>query len=183
MLDTALKLFREQSFDAVTLEMICRESAISKRSFFRYFRDKEALIFPHREERLAIFRHFLLDHQQSQSPFDTLRLATQVFGAQHNDNREHLLAQQDVIQSSPALLAREKEIDRDWEHEIAIAFSARAGNEPKDDLWARVIAGAIMGVVRATVNYWFEHDGAGDLAELGLSALDRVERGFPARES
>ena len=75
----------------------------------------------------------------------------------------------------------ETEIDRDWEEAIANTFSLRSGNHPADDLWARVLAGAIMGVVRSTMNYWFDRKCEDDLTQLGLDALDFLERGFPHR--
>ena len=180
VLDIAHRLFRKKSFDEVTLETICSKSSISKRTFFRYFRDKESLIFPHRDERLSAFVQFLSAHEQVENPFDALRQATQVFGAKYNENNAHLMTQQGIILSSQALLAREREIDLDWERAIAAAFSSRAGQSPEDDLWARVLAGAIMGVVRSTMTYWFERECQDDLAEIGMNALHFLERGFPA---
>ncbi|MBT3220554.1 MAG: TetR family transcriptional regulator [Proteobacteria bacterium] len=181
VLDIAHRLFRRDSFDATTLEVICNESSISKRTFFRYFRDKESLVFPNREGRLAGFVKFLRENERVENPFDALRLATRVFGAKYNQNKEHLMAQQAVILSSQDLLAREREIDGDWEQEIAHAFSARSGSHSKDDLWARVSAGAIIGVIRSTMTYWFERECQDDLTQLGLDALDYLERGFPHR--
>jgi AcrR family transcriptional regulator len=181
VIKNAHRLFRKNSFDATTLEMICEASSISKRTFFRYFRDKESLAFPRREERLAHFVHFLKANEQVDNPFESLRIATQIFGAQYNEHKEHLAAQQAVIRSSPALLAREREIDLDWQREIATAFSSRAGNHPEDDLWAQVLAGAIMGVVRSTMTYWFDRGCQDDLVHLGMAALDHLERGFPHR--
>ncbi len=182
-LEISHRLFRKHSFDATTLATICGEAGISKRTFFRYFRDKESLVFPRREERLTGFTKFLQTHEQVDNPFEALRLATQVFGAQYNDNRDRLLAQQEVILASPALLAREREIDQDWERAIADAFSARSGKNPTEDLWSRVLAGAIMGVVRSTMTYWFDRKCEDDLIQLGMDALDYLERGFPQRMS
>ncbi len=181
VLSIAHDLFRRDSFEATTLETICKESAISKRTFFRYFRDKESLIFPHREQRLSGFLLFLDANQQVENPFDSLRLAAKVFGARYNTHKERLHAQQAVLNSSPALLAREREIDRDWERAIANTFSARSGHTPEDDLWAQVVAGAIMGVMRSTMSYWFNRNCQDDLAQLGLDALDYLESGFPRR--
>jgi len=183
VLAVAHRLFRRSSFDETTLREICGESGISKRTFFRYFRDKESLVFPHREERLAEFVRFLESHQQVENPFDSLRAATRAFGTRYNENKAYLMATQEMILSSPALLARETEIDRDWEQAISRAFSARSGNDPSQDLWARVLAGAIMGVVRATMNYWFDRQCEDDLTQLGLDALDFLERGFPHRQT
>jgi AcrR family transcriptional regulator len=181
VLNVARKLFAKQGFDATTLEQICHSALISKRSFFRYFTDKESLVFPNREERLENFATFLMANQEVDNPFDSLRAATQVFGAEYNEHKEHLLDQQALIYSSLELRGREREIDKDWQDAIARAFSARAGNSPDGDLWARVLAGAIMGVVRSTMNFWFDHDCDPDLTQLGLDALNYLERGFPHR--
>ena len=172
-------LWKNDIFDATTLQTICREAGISKRTFFRYFRDKESLVFPNRNERLAEFVKFLSKYEQVENPFDALRAFTQLNGTKYNENKEYLLAQQSIIKASPALLAREKEIDRDWEREIAKAFSSRAGYNPDNDLWASVLAGAIMGVVRASMNHWFDRKCEDDLTQIGQDALDYLQSGFP----
>ncbi|MBJ95014.1 MAG: hypothetical protein CMP23_11160 [Rickettsiales bacterium] len=181
VLAVAHRLFHEQGFDATTLEQICSEALISKRTFFRYFRDKESLIFPNRDERLAGFIAFLEQHQDVDNPFDSLREATRFFGGQYNENKRRYLVQQSLIGSSSELRNREREIDEDWQEALASALAARAGTSLASDLWARVLAGAIMGVVRSTVTFWFEGNCQEDLCELGLDALDYLERGFPTR--
>lgn len=42
--DTATRLFREKSFEAVTLKEICRESGINKHTFYYYFKSKDELL-------------------------------------------------------------------------------------------------------------------------------------------
>lgn len=183
ILAAAHRLFHQTSFNETTIEQICEQVKISKRSFFRYFRDKESLLFPNRAKRLAIFVAFLEKHQEAENPFEILRMASRVFGPEYTEHRANMMAQQALIRTSPALRARQQEIDRDWEKRIALAFSRRSGTGPEDDLWAQVIAGAIMGVVRATMNYWFDRNCEGDLTQIGLDALDCLERGFPLPRS
>ncbi len=178
VLETAHELFHKQGFEETTIEEICAESEISKRTFFRYFRDKESLVFPNRDERLEAFTSFLAANKDSDNPFDTLRSATAVFGQLHRAKKHKILAQQALIKSSPALQAREREIDQDWEDAIAAAFRTRTSDSEQNALWARVRAGAVMGVVRATVTYWFETQCKDNLEELGMAAIERLERGF-----
>lgn len=179
VLEVAHRLFHEKGFDGTTVEEICADSRISKRSFFRYFKDKESLVFPNRDERLEQFVMFLDFNRSAENPFDPLRLATQLFSAAYDENAGKILAQQMLIQSSPALVAREREIDRDWEVEIARVFNLRSESTAENELWSAVAAGAVMGVVRATMRHWFEKGCEENLCELGLAAIDCLERGFP----
>lgn len=180
-LDVAHVLFREKGFDQTTLEDICAEAKISKRTFFRYFQDKESLVFPNRDTRLEAFRGFLQMYGDADNPFEVLRVATKVFSTEYNQNSDKILAQQVLINSSAALRARESEIDRDWELEIAAAFGRRSAPGRPNELWAAVAAGAVMGVVRATMRQWFAHGCLEDLNDVGQMAIDSLERGFPER--
>ena len=181
LLDIAHRLFHEKGFANTTIEEICDEAMISKRTFFRYFPDKESLVFPNRDERLEQFVRFLGMHSDVDNPFDALRDATRLFSSRYNENKDKILAQQALIQSSQSLLARERAIDRDWEAAIAAAFAARSEPGPETELWSAVLAGAVMGVVRATMRCWFAGDCERNLGELGLTAIDCLEQGFPKR--
>jgi AcrR family transcriptional regulator len=152
VLRLANELFRSKGYDNTTIDEICEASLISKRTFFRYF---------------------------DENPFDTLRDATQTFADEYVDNREHLLAQQQLIWKSPELLAREREIDRDWEFQLARTILARAPGGDAPERRARVLAGAMIGVIRATMQEWFEGGCTDDLARMGKDHLDCLQRGFP----
>lgn len=180
-LEVAQELFKERGFDQTTLDDICVGAGISKRTFFRYFADKESLVFPNRDGRLEAFRSFLIANGDAENPFEVLRVATQVFSQEYNQNSDKIAAQQRLIQSSPSLRAREAEIDRDWELEIAAAFARRSAPGRQNELWASVAAGAVMGVVRATMREWFAQGCREDLNALGQMAIDSLERGFPER--
>ena len=178
LLASAQRLFHEKGFEATTIDEICDEVEISRRTFFRYFPNKEALVFPHRAERLERFLGFMLGGPRDENPLETLRRTAAVFAREYMEHREQLVAQQKPIHTSPALLAKEREIDRDWEAAMSRAFRERIGPGPASELRARVFAGAAIGTIRATMRHWFEIDGKDDLARLGKEALDCLERGF-----
>ena len=178
LLAAANQRFHRAGFEVTTIDQVCQDVGVSRRTFFRYFPDKESLAFPQRRERLQRFVDLLGSAPASESPVGGLRRIAQMFAKEYMHHRDSLLAQQRLIQTAPALLARENEIDREWENGMAQAFRARAGLGHEAELRARVLAGAAIGVIRATMRHWFASGGKADLARLGDEALDRLERGF-----
>jgi AcrR family transcriptional regulator len=178
LLEIGNRLFHRKGFEATTIDEICEAAGISRRTFFRYFPSKEALVFPHRAERLERFVAFLVSAPPDERPIATLRRTAAIFAREYAEHRVQLVAQQKLIHTSPALLAREREIDRDWEMAMSRAFRERAGPGHASELRARVLAGAAIGVIRATMRHWFATDGKEDLARLGEEALACLDRGF-----
>lgn len=194
LVEAALARFHAQGFDATTLDDICTDAGVARRTFFRYFDSKESLVFPHRAERLLRFVELLDATPADESPLASLRQIAQVFAKEYSQHRRQLIARQRLIDAVPALRAREREIDEDWEGAMAQAFhryfagargepdapktASRGKEAPKIDLRAKVLAGGAIGVIRATMRYWFDHNGRPDLGELGARAIDHLERGF-----
>ena len=174
--------FAEKGFEATTIDELCDAVEISKRTFFRYFESKEDLVFPNHQERLARFLAFLESAPSELSAFDTLRAASRAFALEYTTHRERFLGQQRLIQTSPALVARENAIDRAWERVMASWFETKLpadGDQPA--LFAKVMAGAAIGVIRATMRHWYDGGATEDLEALGLSALTRLEQGFASQ--
>jgi AcrR family transcriptional regulator len=171
--------FASKGFEATTVDELCEAVEISKRTFFRYFGSKEDLVFPNHEERLARFLAFLEQAPPELSAFDTLRGASRAFAAEYTRHRERFLGQQKLIQTSASLVAREHAIDREWELVMGVWFEKRLpadGDQPAH--FAKVMAGAAIGVIRATMRHWYDGDATEDLEALGVSALARLEEGF-----
>lgn len=171
----ANRRFHRSGFASTTLDEICADANVSRRTFFRYFENKEALAFPHRVERLERFIALLDAAPATESPLASLRRIAQIFAAEYTANREQLIAQQRVVASTPSLIAVENEIDRDWEEAMYRCFVSRLDTSREAELRARVLAGACIGVIRATMRHWFEVEGEADLGQLGLQALDALQ--------
>ncbi|HVJ61617.1 MAG TPA: TetR family transcriptional regulator [Tahibacter sp.] len=178
LIAAANRRFHGHGFEQTTIAEIFADAGVSRRTFFRYFENKEALAFPHRNERLERFLALLDGADDSPNPVDGLRAICETFAREYSANREAILAQQRLVDSEPALAAREHEIDRDWETAMAATFQRRFGSGADCARRARLMAGAAIGVIRATMRYWYEKDGKPDLARLGQEALDGLERGF-----
>jgi AcrR family transcriptional regulator len=176
----ANRRFHRDGFEATTIDDICADADVSRRTFFRYFANKEALAFPHRAERLERFLELLEGAPANESPFASLRAIAREFARDYAANREQQIAQQRLIETAPSLIAREHEIDHDWEQAMARVFAQRFAGTAHAELRARMLAGAAIGLIRATMRYWFEHDGRPDLGALGSQALDALQDGFVA---
>lgn len=170
--------FHSKGFEATTIDEICSDAGVSRRTFFRYFANKDALAFPNRAERLEHFLDLLEGAPETESALTSMRRIAQIFAREYAANRDQLIAQQRLISSTPSLIAREHDIDHDWENAMARAFSQRLVRGQDNDLRARILAGAVIGVIRATMRHWFDMDGRVDLGKLGSQALDALQDGF-----
>lgn len=170
----ALRLARERGFDGVTIDRIAADADVARRTFFRYFATKEAALFPDYARRLDLFRGSLRDGSPGESPFARVERAFLALAVVYMREREEIVAQQRVVDASPALIAHERMLDREFERAVADALepggraAARAGRR------ARILAGATMGAVRATLREWFDAAGRPDLVALGRETFDQL---------
>lgn len=176
LVTAAHALFRAQGFEATTIDQIAAAAGVSRRTFFRYFATKDAVVFPHAAARIARFREALRP-RRGETVQAAVRRAVVDVAREFAAHKDELLLQHALIASSPALLAREHEIDLAWEDAIVGALEGELG---ADDLAlrARVLAGAIAGALRAALRAWLEGKGRADLATLGERALDLLGESF-----
>lgn len=179
LFEAALTLFADKGFDATTIDEIAAAAEVSRRTFFRYFAAKEAVVFPWDEPRLALFREILADRRPGEDRFERIRRALMALAGEYMEQARDMLAQHKVVESSPALLAYERKLDRRWEEALAEALAVGARSE-RQRRRARIVAGAMMGAIRATLAEWFAMGAKGDLKTMGDAALDLIEAG--ARE-
>jgi len=172
----AYALFQRDGFEATTVDAIADAAVVSRRTFFRYFPTKEAVVFPHNSARLSAFTRALADSTRGE-PFSRLRQAVVEMGRVFMSARAELLLQNELIRSAPALVVYELELDAEWERAMAAALTPEDAT-PESSQLARVVAGAAMGAIRATLRSWYEGGARDDLVSLGQSALDMLEHGF-----
>lgn len=171
----ALHLSEVHGFERVTIEQIALEADVSRRTFFRYFASKEAAVFPHYAARLARFRAELAAAAGGETQFATVERAFAAIAVIYTHARDEVVAQHRVVDASPALLAYERMLDRDWERAVAEALEPhRGGTRTPAGRRARVLAGAIMGAVRATLREWFDSSGRLDLRQLARETFAQL---------
>lgn len=179
LVSTALEYFARDGYAETSVDTIAEAAGISRRSFFRYFPAKQELLFVDAPRRLAEFEALLAPTSSAQSPLDAVRRACLALANEYVSHRHELLVRHRVIESSPQLARRERELDRSFEAAIERAILARY-RRPGRPLRRQIaiFAAAIFGATRATLDHWFAQDCKPDLINLASSGLDFFEAGL-----
>jgi len=160
----AYQLFEARGFDAVTIDEVAERADISRRTFFRYFPTKEAIVFPRQAERLVGFKTALA---AATPDLVGVQRACMTLAARFGDARAEFLTQGRIIHTSHTLIAFEASLDVQWEDAIAAHLS-----QALPELQSRYLAGAMMGLVRAVLRSWREGGCTQDLTDMGAQAFD-----------
>ncbi|MEW9548858.1 TetR/AcrR family transcriptional regulator [Nonomuraea sp. NPDC050783] len=141
--ETALRLFDERGYDAVTVNEVAEAAGVAKVTLFAYFPSKESLVLDGIKDDTAA----IVDgREEGQSPLDALHAhyretARRGSGAIDMDG---LLLRVRVITASPALLASVHQARMEQRHELAAALArALPGRGPAAQLMAAQITAAV----------------------------------------
>jgi AcrR family transcriptional regulator len=154
--ETARALFAERGFDAVSVAEIARVAEVSEATVYNYFPTKEDLVYygmeAFEEEMLAAIR----TRPAGESVLVAFgRFATEPRGflaAPDEFSARALLDASRMIATSPALLARERQILARYTDAIAGLLAEETGAGPKD-LAPRVVAAALVGLHASLIDY------------------------------
>ncbi|MFI7410432.1 TetR/AcrR family transcriptional regulator [Streptomyces sp. NPDC049627] len=172
--DTAIRLFLEKGFDAVSVAEVAAAAEISKPTLFRYFPAKEDLV---------LYR--IADHEQ-----EAARVVAEAEGAPLGALRRHFLAGLErcdpvtglnddprvlafhsLLYGTPALVARVYAYQQRSEAALAEALGG--------DLDARLAAGQIIVVLRILANENWRRIASGEsVEEVRKDAVAAAERAF-----
>jgi AcrR family transcriptional regulator len=125
----ASELFAERGFERTTVEQIAAAADISRRTFFRYFADKEELFFAEDERLLAVIDETLDAAPDGEPVLELARRATRALAAHSVADPERRLARERLIAATPALQARRLAKTLRWEQAIAARLVARGSSE------------------------------------------------------
>jgi len=125
----ALELFAERGFERTTIDQIAAAADISRRTFFRYFADKEELFFAEDERLLEVIEATLDGAPAGEPVVELARRATRALAAHSVADPERRLARERLIAATPALQARRLAKNLRWEQAIAARLVARGSSE------------------------------------------------------
>ena len=172
----ALRLFREQGYDATTVNQIAEAAEISPSTFFRYFPTKEDVVLYDAIDPVA-FAAFEAQPPEL-SPIEALRRAMRdVFSALTAEDLEEQRVRGMLIFSVPELSTRMIGEIIVSGQQMAVLVARRVGRRP-DDLAVTTFIGAVLGAIVGAL-LPFANDPHADLLALIDAGLAHLEAGLP----
>ncbi|MEV6227572.1 TetR family transcriptional regulator [Saccharopolyspora shandongensis] len=170
----AMGLFGEQGFEATTVDQIAEAAGVGRRTFFRYFRSKEDVVFPGHDERLAEVVELLAAADPAADPLAVLGRTAEVVLEMYLAEPEVSLKRFELTREVSAL--RDKEIasiDR-YQRVFARYLRGRYAGEPGGDLRAAVVASAVVAAHNHVLRQWLKSGGELEAKALLREALQQV---------
>jgi AcrR family transcriptional regulator len=150
----AFRLFREQGYEATTVEQIAEAAEVSHSTFFRYFPTKEDVVLQDDMELLWI--DALRAQPPGMPPIAALRASLHdAFASLSADDLAKIRETTDFALSVPAVRARMLDELARTIQVMATAIAERTGRNP-DDFEVRTLVGAALGVA---ISSWFTAHG------------------------
>jgi len=172
----ALRLFREQGYQATTVEQIAEAAEVSPSTFFRYFPNKEAVVLQDDYDPMLVAA---FEAQPAElSPVAALRGAMQaVFAGLPTEELALERERQKLVLSVPELRGGALDGLAGTIQMIAEIVAERVGRRA-DELAVRSFAGAVIGVLLAAL-FAAAEDPTADIFELLDAGLAHLEAGLP----
>jgi AcrR family transcriptional regulator len=168
----AMKLFSERGYANTSVAEIAAEAEVSRRTFFRYFRSKEGVVFANADENGRMLRDALESAPGGGHPLAVFGATVVRLTRLEVDDRSkaEVLARQRLFLENEELRSRLSEVARVWSPYLAGALGRREGRDQPSstDLLYAAVGITIMQTV---LHQWTQDGGADDLA-------DRLEEAF-----
>ncbi|MDQ8701916.1 helix-turn-helix domain-containing protein [Streptomyces sp. LHD-70] len=148
----ALELFMERGYDDVTVTHIAERAGITRRSYFRYFPDKRAVLFADSEKLPpAVYKAVRAVHREAPPLVAALEALGRV-GAQLVAHTQNAAERRAVIDASPELQER----DRTKLAEVAASIATALADRGTDRETARLVAQTATIAYENALARWIE---------------------------
>jgi mycofactocin system transcriptional regulator len=172
----ALELFAAQGFDETTVEQIATAAGVSRRTFFRYFDSKAAVLWNEFDAEVRELRAAFALIARDVPLMTAIRHV--VVGVNHYGAADvpELRARMNLIASVPALQASASRHYDDWERAVGEFAAGRLG-VPVESLYPLAIGRTTLAACRAAFDQWAARADA-DLTVYLDAALAALASGF-----
>jgi AcrR family transcriptional regulator len=176
----AFELFAARGYDATTVDHIAERSGIARRTFFRYFRSKDDVIFPDHDQLLREVRR-VLDAADPAAPVQAVCVAVRLVLDSYMREEQVSVLRYQLCRRVPQLRQREVAAVADYERAFSHYLRGRLPEQPgelPDTLRADVVAAAVVAAHNTVLRDWLRAGGATAAPEALDAALGYVLRTF-----
>jgi TetR/AcrR family transcriptional regulator, regulator of mycofactocin system len=178
--DVAIELFTARGFAEVSVDDVAQAAGISRRTLFRYYASKNAILWGEFDTHLAHLRD-LLDKVDPRVPLgEALRAALLAFNTFDDSETIRHRRRMQVILQAAELQAYSMTMYAGWREVIAEFVAQRTGVKTTD-LLPQTVAWTMLGVALSAYEHWLRDESvplsvalgnAFDVAGAGLERLD-----------
>ena len=152
----AFELFGSQGYDNTTVEQIAERVGISKRTFFRYFANKEDLVLGNLEHTATLLGMAMGERPPGEPMWLSLRRSFDFFVEATTQDPQRVSDNIRVVRTSPALKATQLGKLQLWQAALMPELTRRVTTEQEfPEMRASAIAGAALACLDAALNAWY----------------------------
>ncbi len=163
----ALQLFSEHGFDSVTVDQIADAAGVTQRTFFRYFPNKEEVLFSEGAQILDAITLGIAESELGAKPIEVIQAAVARLCATFEPDRARHRHRWQVIASVSSLHEREL-LKR---HELATEIAQQLESRGIPKRRAAVLAGASIATFQVVYVAWLTDKSRTSLASRMHQAL------------
>jgi len=171
----AVRLAVERGLENVTIEDITADAGVSVRTFGNYFSSKYEAICALGTDRARRIGAELLARPAGEPLWDAIVNAVLAHyeGTDEAPDREWLAGLKLVL-TAPAIRGEYLKVNSEMQEALAAAIAARTGIDAEQDMYPRILAGAVTAAAQVAVRSWFAADPPVPLRPLLRRALDQL---------
>lgn len=158
----ALDLFAQQGYEATTVDQIAEAADVGRRTFFRYFRSKEDVVFPDHDELLDEVSKLLDTASSAESPLSVVARAAELVLGMYLAEPEVSLRRFELTGDVPSLRDKEIASTHRYQRLFARYLRERFTGQDSAGLHAAVAAAAVVAGHNHVLREWLKSGGAGD---------------------
>ena len=152
--DAAKRLFLERGFDQVSVAEVARAADVSEQTVFNYFPTKEDLVYARMDTFEAELLAAVRERPEGESPLRAFArfILDRSDRAMVGDGRRRVAELTGLVNASPSLMARERELVARYTDALTALLAEEAGASA-DDIEPRLTAEAMMAFHRSLVDF------------------------------
>jgi len=171
-----MELFDEQGFEGTSAVQIAQRAGVTTRTFFRYFPDKQSILFVDADLLRTMLLRGIHDAPDVTEPLAVVMRALVEFDWEGLGPRESQRRRDAMIRSNPELLERELNKQQQMSDAFGDALRQRGVEPQAAELAARVG----IQVFQASYLEWLSADGEADLATIVNASTSTLAAIMPA---